>query len=72
MNHLLIFQELRKRFFLMFLDDSGGAMKQVPSEEQFVPFWVPSAQACDLLTFDVEKEFVRRALRWLKQRCHSE
>ena len=54
-----------ERFFLMYLQ-AGGQVKRNDPEAQFVPRWVPSDKASGLLTFDSEREFVRRALHWLK------
>jgi 8-oxo-dGTP pyrophosphatase MutT (NUDIX family) len=54
-----------ERFFLMYLQADGHGKTNEP-EAQFVPRWIPSDKASDRLTFKSEKEFVRRALRWLK------
>jgi 8-oxo-dGTP pyrophosphatase MutT (NUDIX family) len=55
-----------ERFFLMFLKANGKVKAKQP-EAQFLPRWVPSDEACEHLTFEAEREFVRRALRWLEQ-----
>lgn len=55
-----------ERFFLMFLKNRDG-LKAAQPEEQFVRIWVNAENACERLTFGTEREFVRRALRWLEK-----
>jgi 8-oxo-dGTP pyrophosphatase MutT (NUDIX family) len=54
-----------EHYFLMRLRDE----RQVEREEkelQFIPTWVPAADAPSRLTFESEQVFVHRALRWLE------
>ena len=61
------FRQLRiirdERYFLMCLHDDRK-IKRDTHELQFIPLWVPADEAVERLTFEVEQEFVRRALRW--------
>jgi 8-oxo-dGTP pyrophosphatase MutT (NUDIX family) len=50
-------------FYLMRLTD----MAQRPAEEKFVPRWVKLEDAEAALTFEEEREFVRRAIRALAE-----
>ena len=54
-----------ERFFLMRLSDERQIERDL-SEHQFTPVWAPLDEAISLLTFDAEREFVRRALEWLR------
>ncbi len=54
-----------ERFFLMGLRDEELSERE-PGEEQFAPIWVWAADAVSRLSFETEREFVRRALRWLE------
>ena len=51
--------------FLMALDGDGVAARTAEDEERFEPIWVSAASAPDMLTFETEEEFARRALAWL-------
>lgn len=59
-----------ERFFLMHLQ-ADGHVNANESEAQFVPRWVRSDKATGYLTFESEREFVRRALRWLQKQEHK-
>lgn len=52
-------------FFLMKLSDDS---QQGKPEDQFEPQWVEMQEAIKLLTFDPEKEWVRKAERILKEK----
>ncbi len=52
-------------YFLMCLVGDERVVRKA-QELQFTPFWVPITQAAAQLTFDSEKEFVRRAQRWIE------
>jgi 8-oxo-dGTP pyrophosphatase MutT (NUDIX family) len=54
------------RFFLMELVKDEQLTRD-EGERQFCPNWVPIEIAADQLTFESEKEFVRRALQWLEE-----
>jgi 8-oxo-dGTP pyrophosphatase MutT (NUDIX family) len=54
-----------EHYFLMCLHDEHRAARE-EKEKQFVPIWVPAADAVRQLTFEAEGEFVRRALRWVE------
>ncbi len=61
----------RERYFLMRLTDPvrGKPQPSSPDAEEalFEPLWVDDlAQAEQLLTFELEKEFVRRARGWVE------
>lgn len=51
-------------YFLMRLRDEGQ-IEQDEHEQQFIPVWVLPTEAVTRLTFEAEREFVRRALRWM-------
>jgi len=55
-----------ERFFLMGLRDEQPSEREV-GEAQFEPIWVSAADAVARLSFETEREFVRRALRWLEE-----
>jgi 8-oxo-dGTP pyrophosphatase MutT (NUDIX family) len=55
-----------EHYYLMRLLDEGRIEHQA-QEEQFRPIWVPASAAVARLTFDSEREFVRRALRWMNE-----
>jgi 8-oxo-dGTP pyrophosphatase MutT (NUDIX family) len=59
-----------ERYFLMVLSDSSGP----PSggEKQFQPEWLPWEEALAKLTFEAEREWVRRALSHWRQGLDSE
>ena len=48
-----------ERYFLMAL--AGGAGLPVNGEKQFEPVWLPWDEALAALTFELEREWVRRA-----------
>ena len=48
-------------YFLMRLRDEGQVERD-EQELQFIPLWTPVADAAACLTFEAEREFVRRAL----------
>ncbi len=48
-------------YFLMRLRDEGQVERD-EQERQFIPLWTPVADAVACLTFEAEREFVRRAL----------
>ena len=48
-----------ERYFLMLLEPSGSQPSR--GEKQFEPVWLPWEQALSRLTFEAEKEWVRRA-----------
>ena len=54
-----------ERFFLMGLRNEQMSKREA-GEAQFEPIWVPAADAVARLSFEAEREFVRRALRWLE------
>ncbi len=51
-----------ERYFLMHLRDDQK-IKRDTHELQFIPIWVPAEEAVERLTFEAEREFMRRALR---------
>jgi 8-oxo-dGTP pyrophosphatase MutT (NUDIX family) len=55
-----------ERYFLMCLEDETKVARE-EKEHQFIPIWVPIADAVAQLSFDSEKEFVRRGLRWIQE-----
>jgi 8-oxo-dGTP pyrophosphatase MutT (NUDIX family) len=55
-----------ERYFLMRLCDTGQVEREA-QERQFIPVWVPAGEALPRLTFEAEREFVRRALRWAEE-----
>jgi 8-oxo-dGTP pyrophosphatase MutT (NUDIX family) len=55
-----------EQYFLMVLDDEQRWGRSA-NEQQFVPIWVSYVEAAPRLTFESEREFVRRALRWVAQ-----
>jgi 8-oxo-dGTP pyrophosphatase MutT (NUDIX family) len=55
-----------EHYFLMRLLEKRRVERQV-HEHQFTPIWVPAADAAAQLTFDSEKEFANRAVRWLQE-----
>ncbi len=64
--------ERNERYFLMHLGDSprGEPQPSHPDAEEalFTVLWAPDLHAAErLLTFESEKEFVRRARQWLEQ-----
>jgi 8-oxo-dGTP pyrophosphatase MutT (NUDIX family) len=52
-------------YFLMSLVDDEQVVRK-GKERQFEPFWIPIQRAAEQLTFDSEKEFVKRAQRWIE------
>ena len=54
-----------ERYFLMRLHDMTQVEREA-AEQQFKPIWVPLAEAVSRLTYEAEREFVRRALAWLQ------
>jgi len=56
-----------ERYFLMRLRD-GRQVARGAHEQQFIPIWVPAADAPERLTFEVEREFMWRALRWVAEK----
>ena len=54
-----------ERFFLMSLHNEQLS-EQEAGEAQFEPIWVPAADAVARLSFEAEREFVRRGLQWLE------
>jgi hypothetical protein len=52
-------------YFLMHLEDETKVLRE-KKEHQFIPKWVPIADAVALLSFESEKEFIRRSLRWIR------
>ncbi len=55
-----------ERYFLMRLRDKGRPERE-KTDRQFISIWVPAAAAVTRLTFEAEREFVRRALRWIQE-----
>jgi len=55
-----------ERFFLMRLQDEQ-LLERAGGEKQFEPIWVSTLDTVPRLTFEAEREFVRRALRWLEE-----
>ena len=55
-----------ERYFLMRLLDDQQVERE-RQEQQFIPIWVPVADAAARLTFEAEQEFVRRAIRWVAE-----
>jgi len=53
-------------YFLMRLLDEAQ-IERDERERQFIPLWAPLAEAVARLTYAAEREFVRRALRWLDE-----
>ncbi len=65
--------ERDERYFLMRLTRSGQQAQQFHNEHSeealFVPFWADSPEAAEaLLTYESEKQFLRRARAWLAAR----
>jgi 8-oxo-dGTP pyrophosphatase MutT (NUDIX family) len=57
-----------ERYFLMALtDDAGGAFSG--GEEQFEPDWLTWDEALASLTFEAEREWVRRARQMAENHC---
>jgi 8-oxo-dGTP pyrophosphatase MutT (NUDIX family) len=52
-----------EHYFLMRLRDEVQVERE-EQELQFTPLWAAPADALERLTFEVEREFVRRALRY--------
>ena len=50
-------------FFLMTLDDATQGERSREDHARFEVMWVPIEEAETLLTFDAEREFIRRARR---------
>jgi 8-oxo-dGTP pyrophosphatase MutT (NUDIX family) len=55
-----------ERYFLMRLRDARQVERE-EQERQFIPIWLPAGEALARLTFEAEREFVRRALRWAEE-----
>ena len=55
-----------EHYFLMRLCDEAQVERD-EQELQFIPLWAAPAEALERLTFEAEREFVRRALRY--SRC---
>ena len=55
-----------EHYFLMCLRDEQPLQQEKP-EEQFIPIWLPAAIAADRLTFETEREIVKRALCWIAE-----
>ena len=53
-------------YFLMRLRDEGQVERD-EQEQQFIPLWTLAADALGCLTFEAEREFVRRALRCIAE-----
>ncbi|MFN8471689.1 MAG: NUDIX domain-containing protein [Anaerolineae bacterium] len=53
--------------FLMVLDGQDMAQRAADDEDRFEPFWASATATPDLLTFETEQEFARRALAWLAE-----
>lgn len=53
-----------EQYYLMRLEDEQREERD-KQEHQFVPIWLPATDAGKLLTFQSEREFMRRALRWM-------
>ena len=45
----------------------GQQVEREKAELQFDPQWATALDAVALLTFQTEREFVRRALRWIEE-----
>jgi len=59
-----------EHYYLMYL----GERREVATrslDEQFVPRWVATSDAVMQLTFEAEREAVRRALHWIEVNEHS-
>jgi 8-oxo-dGTP pyrophosphatase MutT (NUDIX family) len=54
-----------EHYYLMYLGDRREVTAGKP-DEQFIPRWVATADAELRLTFEAEREVVRRALRWIE------
>lgn len=55
-----------ERYFLMRLRDARQVERE-EKESQFIPIWMSADEALARLTFEAEREFVRRAARWAKE-----
>jgi ADP-ribose pyrophosphatase YjhB (NUDIX family) len=55
-----------EHYFLMRLR-SHDQMHREAQELQFRPLWIPIKEAVTRLTFESEREFVRRALHWIEE-----
>lgn len=53
-----------EQYYLMRLEDEQQKERE-NQEQQFVPNWVPVTDAGRVLTFQAEREFMRRALLWM-------
>ena len=53
-----------EQYYLMRLEDERRKERE-KKERQFVPVWVSVADAGARLTFQTEREFMSRALRWM-------
>ncbi len=54
-----------EHYFLMRLCDEAQVERE-EQELQFIPLWTAPAEALQRLTFEVEREFVRRALNYCR------
>ncbi len=52
-------------YFLMTLEDETQAPRPAHDEDRFDVLWAPVHEALQLLTFETEREFLRRALQKL-------
>ncbi|MGD1994487.1 MAG: HAD-IA family hydrolase [Anaerolineae bacterium] len=59
----------RERYFLMRLADS--AQRSEGGEAQFQPLWLPWDAAIDALTFEAEREWVRRARAYVNRELEA-
>lgn len=50
-------------YFLMALEDQSQAARPPADVDRFDVLWVPPGEALKLLTFETEREFLRRALQ---------
>ncbi|MGD9101718.1 MAG: NUDIX domain-containing protein [Anaerolineae bacterium] len=55
-----------ERYFLMRLRGEQQVERD-EKEQQFIPLWTLPADAVAHLTFETEREFLRRALRWMAE-----
>ncbi len=62
-----VFVTRDESFFLMELEDKGRSPQPPADEARFEVMWVPLDEAEGLLTFEAEREFMRRARRALER-----
>ncbi|HHY55009.1 MAG TPA: NUDIX domain-containing protein [Chloroflexi bacterium] len=60
-----------ERYFLMRLVSPRVIARNRKDEAQFIPIWLPLAEAVQRLTFEAEQQFARRAIAAYERRCHN-